>query len=74
MALKIKVTLKTPKTKKFYEGDDVPDGIYLDAEGDITVYNGGDIAIFSDDGQVLGGNPMYPLTPAPAGTKIEITA
>lgn len=71
--MKIKVTLTATRTKKFYEGDDIPNGIYLDAEDDIVVYDGGDTACFSDDGAVLTGMPVYPITPAPKGTKIEIT-
>ena len=73
MALKIKITLTASKAEKLYEGDDIPDGIYLDNDDDIVVSNDGDVACFTPGGLVLPGRPEYPLVLAPKGTKIEIT-
>ena len=73
--MKIKVTSTLPKTHKHYEDDEVPEGIYVDRDGDFIITTGcGDFACFSPDGEFLGDRVEWPITPAPKGTKIEITA
>lgn len=71
--MKIKVTTKAGTVKPYGEYDDIPDGIYIDRDGDLVIYSEGSTACFSTDGEYLGNCPEWPILPAPAGTKIEIS-
>jgi hypothetical protein len=71
--MKIKVTSTAPKVNKFDDGDDIPEGIYTDRDGDFVVWDEGNYALFSPDGCVMYGDIEWPISPAPKGTKIEIS-
>lgn len=72
--MKIKVTAPKNNNKFYYEGDIIPDGIYIDADDDIVIApKDYEWMIISRGGEVVGDSPSWPIIKAPAGTKVEFT-
>jgi ribosomal protein L21E len=74
--MKIKIITKGPNIKRITSDEDLDDGIYIDADGDYVVHQCMSFAIFDGEtGELVStSEPSWPITFAPAGTKIEIVA
>lgn len=73
--MKIKIKTQTVNKPVFDANDIIPQGLYIDALGDVILVSSAGILVFSVGvHNYVSAYPSWPISPAPAGTTVELTA
>lgn len=73
--MKIKIELQPAKKPVFDANDIIPQGLYIDALGDVILVSSAGTLVFNVGvHNFISSYPAWPISPAPAGTTVELTA